>query len=166
MEHQDDNDEGTWRGLDEAHTRSFVRGLVKDIELHEVESYSRLVRQLVTLRSLVQEEIAGAMRSNLNRKIEYHDKSTPESCRRLAAAVEQDLTQLGLAIRYPAAGPEPVRLRVSKTPPGPSHLWLQLEPLDPSSRQPAFRFPSPFLEKLDLVPAPPRAAGREASPSR
>jgi hypothetical protein len=146
--------DSTWHGLDEGPVRLYIRDLVKGMELHATDSYSKFVRQLTKLHVVVQEETAAALRLNVNLKIEYADKTTFATCKKLAEDISRDLAGLGLAMHYSKAGPEAVRLAVSSVPPGASQSWLQLEPIDPTSRQRTYRLPSAFMDKLDLVVAP------------
>lgn len=147
----------TWHGLDEAQLRLLIRKTVGDIRDHELDSHSRLVRQLVRVRQIVQEELATAFQRDFNFSLEYQGTSDRAACERLAESTNQDLADLGLAVSGGAAGFH-AQLGVALTPPAPSQSWLQLEGIGAASGRTPRRLPSPLLEKLTLVPEPSRPA--------
>jgi hypothetical protein len=156
-------EEEPWHGLDEGQARLHIRKLLKDIELNEVESYPRLIRQFANLRRLVQEEIGAAFQSSFSAFIEQHDCSTVPECRQLAARADKDLTTLGLAIKHPKTG-APAKLGVALSPPPEGQSWLQIQPLDASADHQPLRLSAPFLlgrpmKELELIPEPPRQMG-------
>ncbi len=152
MPNKSEERDTTWHELDEAIERSYMRALITGMREGESDDYFRLIRQYAKLHRIVQEEIAAELSKDINVDVENLNTSNFEACAKLVEHIERQLNEIGgLVFKYPGQS-LPARLTVSRTPPDENHLWLQLEPLDPSSLLPAVRLHKRVLLNLELMP--------------
>lgn len=145
--------ESTWHGLDEGQQRLELRNQIRSIVSSEVEDDARMIRQLTKLKAMVGEEIASGVTTHFNDRLRVGNHVDRASSMEFASIFNQALSDLGLVVSYPSVG-FPAKLGVAATPPA-SRLesWLQLEPVDPASKDPPYRLPRSF-ERFQVIPTP------------
>ncbi|MBK7406448.1 MAG: hypothetical protein IPJ41_18085 [Phycisphaerales bacterium] len=138
-----------------------VRKSLRDVIEAMPGEYAGFATALKQFGALVRAESARAYTELLNLHLATAPKDTLGEARHLIEAIDNDLAELGLAIKAPGTGAVS-RLTLATTPPvRPGESWFALEPLQPVRGLGAQRLSRP-LPTLHVVPQPPR----DTSPHR
>lgn len=121
---------------------------------------------MAELRTIVTEEIAGAIRDSFFYFMRHGRRDTASDAKRLVDTLSGSLDDLGLAIRNPKTG-EPMLLAMARTPPQAGESWLELQPIKSGSSTIPLRLPDLMREvPIALCPAPPSESQRKRSLGR
>jgi len=156
------DEEEDWNELDQVSVEKGIREHIYDMP---EDDYQKRFEALSKLRSIVMDKIAKGFYMSFSHIMQTHPKETVAEARTIVERLAPDLNSLGLAIKHPDTA-EPMKLTLSKTPPGEDESWFQLEPMTAGSSARSVRLPSP-LPFLYLCEAPTTYSGQSKGfPSR